>query len=97
MDHSPESKDTLESLGKEFRRMRLVFGITLIVMSLILTLTLPSVIRNAVFRVSHQPETKGLLTQIVEIIRGEPVVYVEDVPDDAAEQAELSPEASPAE
>jgi hypothetical protein len=71
MNHS-QNKDSLESVAKELRRMRLVFGITLIIISLILAVVLPSVIRNAVFRVSHHPETKGLLMQVVEIVRGKP-------------------------
>lgn len=59
--------------------MRLIFGGALILMALMLMLTLPSIIKNSLFRASAQPETIGALTKIVHFIRGEELP-VEPVP-----------------
>jgi hypothetical protein len=74
MNHDPVKKpESLEALTQEFRRSRLIMGLSIVAISLILMVVLPSIIRNAVFRVSMQPETKGLFAILVEVIRGAPI------------------------
>lgn len=68
-----DSQTQLDTLTKEFRRMRLVFGLSIAAMAIMLMVVLPSVIRSSVFRVQNDPQSKGLLTYIIEAIRGEPI------------------------
>jgi len=51
--------ETLESIGRSVRSLRLVFGISIILMALLLMYCLPSVVENTSFRVHRVSALRG--------------------------------------
>jgi hypothetical protein len=51
--------ETLESIGRSLRSLRLVFGISIILMALLLMYCLPSVVENTSFRMHRVSALRG--------------------------------------